>query len=178
MSMTDDAELWQPRGEDEGPRLRNATTRFFAVLMTVGGVLGLATTLLGSGLTLAHSWFAGIMTVLVTLLFVWSSAVGIGLWRGTRFGRRWAPVVFAAQVPILALPVLHFYWFTGLTIGTVIVFGAGDTLLDLILRAGATARFTLLPGGDRFGLGVNLFSLAAAVILYRTIRSLERTDPG
>lgn len=171
--MDDKEPIWKAT-EGESPPLRNFTTQFFAVVMMIGGVLGLVLILLASGLTLARSWASGIMTVLMMILFVWATAVGVGLWRGTPFGRRWAPVVFATQIPVFALPVLNYYWFTGLTIGPVVAFGGSNIVLNLGMRIGAGAQVTLLPGGDRYAIGVNLFSLAAAILIYRATRALER----
>lgn len=172
--MTDEQPVWRASSADASPRLYNLTTRFFAAVMIVGGILGLAMTLLTSWATLARSWFTGAMTVIVAALFVWATAVGIGLWRGTPFGRRWAPVVFASQVPILALPIVHYHWFTGLTIGPVLAFGGGDTILNFLVRFGASARVQWLAGGDRVGVGLNLFALMAAAATFYTARSLAR----
>lgn len=76
--MDDKEPIWKAT-EGESPPLRNFTTQFFAVVMMIGGVLGLVLILLASGLTLARSWASGIMTVLMMILFVWATAVGVGL---------------------------------------------------------------------------------------------------
>lgn len=95
----------------------NKTTRFFAAMLVVGGALGIV--LVGvAGLQLVRqSFLLAIPMFGLVDLFAWAAFTGVRLWQGTDYGRRWAPILFAAQIPTLVVPGLTYQWFTGAEFG-------------------------------------------------------------
>lgn len=94
-------------------------TRGLAAVLALGGIAGIAITLsLVAKLTQQSALVAALILGLL-LLFVWATWTGWQLWQGRTYGHRWAPIAFATQIPVLAVPGLSYQWFTGLYLGSI-----------------------------------------------------------
>jgi len=135
--------------------------RALALLLLVGGVLGIVTAIMvGQRLLRAH-WIYAIIIAAFIYLFAWSALTGFRLWRGDPRGWKWATILFAMQVPVLTVPGLSYEYYTG--ISTKIMGGHVGKHFDFSL--GANAQFYLDTRIVHLLYGVNLFALAATVYL-------------
>ena len=106
------------------------SAKALAALLILGGAVGIGIALLvGYQLAQANWAYAGLMALLLAL-FAWSALTGIRLWRGDPRGWRWAVILFAAQIPVLAIPGFAYEYFTGIAIKLV----GGDVALLLWRR--------------------------------------------
>lgn len=148
----------------------NMTTRFFAAMLMLGGVVGfISTCIIGIPIIQQHS-FLGLPMVGLAALFVWSVFIGYRLWQGTPFGRKWATILFASQIPVLALPSIAFHWFTGLQLRLVMIDRAGDVTANVTLGAGGA--FYVGTGVTEFMIGINVFAVIALLLLRRANKAL------
>lgn len=138
--------------------------RFFALVLIVGAVVGVALlaylmTKTGFGDAKVVGLFAGFCAMLC-----FTFAVGVWLWRGTPAGRRWAPILFATQVPIIQLTGFSLSWFTSLLLGATL--DLGDHTWNLNLQFGAGFEFYIGAPAEHQLVGINAFALFAALWLW------------
>jgi len=144
------------------------TTRFFAVMLVGGGIAGIAiAAIVGITLIQQNGLFIIPMAALA-VLFAWATFIGMRLWQGMPYGRKWAPVLFASQIPVLALPGFKYQWFTGAELGVAMQFGGGSSRLGFSANLGANGQFFLGTDVTEFAVGVNLFAVVALVLLVRS----------
>ncbi len=147
------------------------TTRILAALLVLGGVVGVALTLFMGVQLLSEAGPLSALIVVLALPFGWALAIGIELWRGTSYGRKWAPVIFATQIPIVLLPSFHYEWFTGFVFGLVLLVGPGDTTLHFAANLGANIQILIGSESSVTGVGFNLVALIAVLLLVRSNRA-------
>lgn len=151
------------------------TTRFFAVMLVGGGIAGIAiAAIVGITLIQQNGLFIIPMAALA-VLFAWATFIGVRLWQGMPYGRKWAPVLFASQIPVLALPGFKYQWFTGAELGVAMQFGGGSSRLGFSANLGANGQFFLGTDVTEFAVGVNLFAVVALVLLVRSTSRSRRT---
>jgi len=152
--------------------------RFFAATLLVGGVCGMA---LGVYM-LVNFLQQGLATIAfvcaLIALFAWASWVGLRLWAGTPFGRRWAVVAFATQVPIITVPGVQLGWFTGITLAPMITSEAGELGMSINANLGANGTFYLGAGATQIAVGANLFALFAVIMLVKGNRRAAEHGPA
>jgi len=150
-----------------GEERSSKSAKALAVLLVLGGVVGIGVALLaGYQLAQAH-WAYGLLMALLVALFAWSAVTGVRLWRGDPRGWKWAVILFAAQIPVLTIPGFTYEYFTGLAVKVL----GGD--VDGALTFGIGAGANVFVGGAAPGLayGVNLVAVAAlAWLLWRRPR--------
>ena len=145
--------------------------KLIAAMLAIGGAFGAILSLMSIGHALTQSWPATLMTASYIALFCWAVYTGIRLGRGDLYGRKFAAILFASQIPIIETPGLTFQWFTGLWVGLLLKWGQdGGYGGSLSGSAGAKAQFIWGSGGDQIIVGVNLF---AAFALYRLLRAVR-----
>lgn len=155
----------------------NTTTRCLAAALALGGIAGIVISVsLGAQLA-QQSWPVAALMGVFLVVFVWASWTGWQLWQGTPYGRKWAIVAFASQIPVLALPGLSYHWFTGLYLGTIVHLGAGFPAATFAANVGASANFFAGQGASVFWLGINWFAVLAMVLLLRAQKAW-RTVPA
>lgn len=147
----------------------NNTTRFFAALLSVGGLLGVAIGVTVGFQVVSRNLLGIVPMGLLVALFAWATFTGFRLWQGTPYGRRWAPILFASQIPVLALPGMSYEWFTGLQFAPILRFGAEPAYLHFAINVGGGGNIYLGTGVVESGLGVNLFALVALLMLRRSL---------
>ncbi len=109
-----------------------------------------------------------IILVPMCLLFVFCIFAGVRFLLGHVSAYRWVFVLFLLQVPIVEAGNFGYRWYTGLEIALLYV-GMEGKLAQLTYNVsmGATASFSFGDPVDSTAIGINLFSLIAAIILYR-----------
>ena len=147
--------------------------RFFAAVLLVGGATGVGLTIFLAYRFAQQHWALALLAFALCALFAWSCFVGFRLWQGAPYGRKWAPVLFASQIPVLAVPGLHYQWFTGANFGPVLTFSGGSVNGTLAFNVGANGEFYVGAGGSGFMLGANLFAVLALVCLVRSNNSFK-----
>lgn len=143
------------------------TTRFFAVILMLGGVVGvICAVFFGIQFFQQHSLLA-LPMVGLGALFVWAVFIGYRLWQGTPFGRKWATILFASQIPVLVLPGITFQWFTGAQLRLVFLFGDHANDLIFVGTFGANGEFYVGNFTTEFMVGINFFAVIALLLLRR-----------
>jgi len=150
----------------------NVWDRFLAVLLMLGGILGIGLSVYMGMRMLRIHWVYGVLVAAFLLVFVWSGLSGLRLWRGERRGWKWATILFALQIPILTLPGLSYEYYTGIAIPVM----GGHVDKWLTFSVGAEANFYLDTRITDWVYGVNVFALAATVYLLTRRRSYVAAD--
>lgn len=152
--------------------------RLLAAALLVGGCFGIGimlanrTALLGQGGTvvaLAVGWL---------VLFGAAVAAGVMLWRDAPGGRGFALALYALQIPVLVTSPLEWTWFTGINLAVQLA-GAGRAFdLGINVHLGANGQFFLGGSVPVPAYGINLFALAALLLLLRGRRRSRDTSAG
>jgi len=153
----------------------NKTTRFFAAMLVIGGVLGIAIVAIIGGQLIKQHWLLAFPMGGLAALFAWAAFTGSRLWQGTPYGRKWATILFASQIPVLALPGIKYQWFTGAHFGPLLQFGNGSTRAEFGVNVGANGEFFIGTGVTEFAIGINLFAVFALLLLVRSNNSSKAT---
>jgi hypothetical protein len=164
------AEVSDQREAPAGAGPERKIRRFFAAMLMLGGLAGVALFVYMFVKFYAQGAATLLILSLLFALFVWAIYVGWRLWQGTPFGRRWGVVAFATQIPVIAVPGFQCQWFTGGQIAPIFSMQNGSINFNLSLNAGANGTFYLGSGDVAIALGVNLFALAAVILLIRANR--------
>lgn len=139
-------------------------SRVLALLLVVGGVVGMGAGLMFAWYKLPENALYLLLAVPFVLLFGSAILTGIRLWQDTAWGRKWAIILFASQVPVLSFPGLVFLWYTGLQVAPVVQVTATFEF-GMLLELGASGQFFVGGAENPVVLGVNVFALAALVFL-------------
>lgn len=132
-------------------------TRFFATMLVIGGVFGFC--------VFALFTLYGHMSLLGTPLlaaFAFGGLTGWRLWQGRSNAWRRSAMLYAFQIPVMALPGLVYDFY----LGPAINFQWGDVDAHWAFAFGANAHILIgaVDGGSRFG--INLFALIAFLYLF------------
>ena len=136
--------------------------KFLALLLAVGGVLGVAITVYMAYTFLQQHWVYIVLVAAFAALFVWTALTGVRLWRNEARGWKWAKILFAAQIPVLTVPGLSYEYYAGIAIK--IIGGEVDSYFNVGL--GANANFYLGTSITGLVYGVNIFALLALLYLF------------
>ena len=120
-----------------------------------------------------HHWALVLLALTLCAVFAWSCFTGVRLWQGTSYGRKWAPLLFASQIPVLAVPGLHYEWFTGAHFGPVLTLAGDSVNGTLAFNVGANGQFYVGTGGSGLMFGANLFAVLALICLVRSNNSFK-----
>ena len=91
-------------------------SRFLALVLMVGGVLGIGVACVFALRFLRVHWIYGLLVAAFLWLFVWSALTGYRLWRNEARGWKWALILFAMQIPVLTVPGLSYEYYTGIAL--------------------------------------------------------------
>jgi hypothetical protein len=145
--------------------------KFVALLLIVGGALGIALTLwldislLSSERVRVFSSSTAITGAFI-VLYGWGVWTGIDLWRGRRQAITMAQVLFAMQIPVLNVLGFSYEFHTGLAIRIMVLGGAN---LNFNFQLGSSFNFYISSQVPGTAIGVNLFALA--ILIYLTLLS-------
>ena len=139
----------------------NAGERTLALLLMVGGVLGVGISMFTAGQFLRMHWIYGVLIAGALFVFVWSALTGYRLWRGEVRGWKWATILFALQIPILTVPGFSYEYYTGIALQ--IMGGHVDKTFTLSLGANANLYLDTRIVDLRYG--VNIFAIGATIFL-------------
>ncbi|MGP1667656.1 MAG: hypothetical protein ACTS5I_17505 [Rhodanobacter sp.] len=145
----------------------NKTTRFFGAMLVGGGVVGVAMVMILSLKLFPQGLLLLVPLAGLTALFAWAAFTGIRLWQGTPYGRRWAPVLFASQIPVFSLQGIRYQWFTGAELSSTVQLGTDGLPLGLSANMGANGQFFFGNEAVELFIGLNLFAVVALVLLLR-----------
>lgn len=149
----------------------NNKARFFAVCLMVGGVIGVVISVLMILQLLQQNILLIAFFLFFVFLFAWVAFVGFRLWQGTVYGYKWAPIVFASQIPVISSTGFQYAWFTGIKFDLVMQF-APVSKFNFLANLGANIE--LYFGGsntDISAFGINVFALIAFLMLLGLKRS-------
>lgn len=155
-------------------------TKFFALLLIIGGFAGIVAGLWGDIQTIQRTGFhpsASLsFTAVFILLFGWSTWVGVALWEGKPQGYKWAKVLFAAQIPVFTVPGLAFSGFrTGL--GFYVFVSREPPNLGFNFQLLSAIHFLISGDVDNVLFGVNLVAIIALTYLHSvTMQEQKRGD--
>jgi len=143
-------------------------------VLGIGSIVGMAVT--GLQVSQVVSVAVALLFALVIVLFVFALVTAVRLWQGTAFGRKWAPILFASQIPVLSLPGLRYEWYTGAPFKFIIAPGPGlfaKFYFTFPNRVGAGFAFNIGAGITQYIIGVNLVAVLALVLLLRAYRAFR-----
>jgi hypothetical protein len=139
----------------------NAGERTLALLLMVGGVLGVGISIFTAPQFLRMHWIYGVLIAGALFVFVWSALTGYRLWRGEVRGWKWAAILFALQIPILTVPGFSYEYYTGVALQ--IMGGHVDKTFTFSLGSNANLYLDTRIVDLRYG--VNLFAIGATIFL-------------
>ena len=141
--------------------------RFFALLLIIGGVLGMGLSIYMAYTYLQQHWIYLLLVLGLFVVFGWSALTGVRLWRDQPRGWKWAKILYAAQIPVLTVPGLDYEYYTGIAIK--LLGGEADNVFEFGL--GASATLYLDTGVTGLVYGVNLFAVIALIYLLSRARA-------
>jgi hypothetical protein len=107
-----------------------------------------------------------------TLVFGWSTWVGVDLWRGKPQAYKWAKVLFLLQVPIVNISSFAYHFYTGLLLSLALS-GVSEKKLGFEFELASGMKFQIPSDIDDLTLGVNLVAFAALIYL---VESKQKTS--
>lgn len=135
-------------------------SRFFALALILGSIGGVLISVLTVS-QLTHKNLIDIFAdVAFTGLYVLAGVIGVTLWRNRNYGKIWATILFALQVPVISSPPFSYEWFTGIAVKFVRTNG----ILDWSLELGGSNNF-LLQSVSIEMYGINVFAIGALTYL-------------
>jgi hypothetical protein len=149
--------------------------RLFAVILLTGGIVGMAVSLMLAFRLMQQSFAALAMAAAFMVLYGGAALIGVGLWQGTLYGRKWAPLLFAFQIPRVMVPGLTYRWFTGAHFGPAIEATRWRLYATAAFGLGAGAEFSVGSPSQVFEVGVNVLAIIAFLWLARSYHSFKRS---
>lgn len=144
--------------------------RLLAAALLVGGCVGIGMLVANAATLLGHGGIVVVLTVGWVALFGAAAVAGVMLWRDAPGAHGFALGLYALQVPVLVSSPLYWTWFTGIQVAVQLAGAGSDFNLTLNLHFGASGQFFLGSRVAVAAFGVNLFALAAVVVLLRARR--------
>jgi hypothetical protein len=142
--------------------------KFIAFALVVGGVLGIVLSVAtGVHLVQQHRPLV-ISATLSAVLFACGVLAGIGLWRGTPRGRRWATILVALQVPVVTIGRVVYAFSIFFNVRVLV----GTTTRHIGANIGSFSDIYVAPQSLGFVGGINV---AAAIALWCLVRSSRTT---
>jgi hypothetical protein len=164
--------------------LRRNINRLFAVVLLLGGAFGIVLSA-AMALRFIHvHWAFTLFFLVIAAAYAWNAFIGFRLWRGTPYGLKWAPIIFALQIPIADTPWFRYEWFTGAYVGLLlrIFSNAASSSFGstFAFEVGANYQFNFHIGNtvnndNGIVIGANVFAIIAFVMLLRSNYSFNRT---
>lgn len=137
--------------------------RFLALLLGLGGLLGVGIVLIMAYQLLQQHWIYIVIVAGFMAVFVWCTLTSVRLWRGDPRGWKWALILFIAQIPVLTVPGFSYEFYTGFAIKAV----GGNVDDNFPINLGSSIDLYLDTRITDLIYGINLFALAAAIYLFR-----------
>ena len=147
------------------------TERALGAILMLGASLGLLSYALDAS-AFGEARTAAV-AALMAFAYLFAAHAGWRLWQGNSFGRKWAPWLFAAQVPLLSLPGFEYGWYAGINAGLKFFWSAGTHSYTILASAGAGGGALWTSQFDGYAIGFNAFAACAALALLRPIKSFK-----
>lgn len=142
--------------------------RLLAAALLVGGCVGIGMLVANAATLLGQGGIVVVFTVGWLALFGAAAVAGVMLWRDAPGAHGLALGLYALQVPVLVASPLYWTWFTGIQVAVQLAGAGSDFNLILNVHFGASGQFFLGSSSVVVAaFGVNLFALAAVVVLLR-----------
>lgn len=141
---------------------QDAGDRFLAVILMVGGVLGIGISIYMAAQFITVHWIYGVLVAGFLVLFAWSTLAGFRLWRRERRGWKWATIVFGLQIPVFTFPGIDYEFYTGLAAKIM----GGHVDKTFAFELGSSANFYLSTEVTNVVYGINVFALIAFIYLF------------
>jgi hypothetical protein len=151
--------------------MQKTLTRFLAVLLAVGGVIGIAIALFMGFTFVKQHWIYIVIVAAFAALFAYSTLVGYRLWKGDPVARKRALLLFASQVPVFTLPGVTYEWYTGLAFKIM----GGQVEKTTVLSLGSSINLYLDTRITDVAYGVNIVALLAVGCLLAARSKLAAT---
>ena len=151
----------------------NKITRFFAIVLVAGGIAGIVIFGIIGIRAIKQSWVPILLIGVLIALFLWSVFTGFRLWQGTPYGRKWAIILFASQIPILSRPGFEYRWYTGANFNLILRSVNNSVNIDWGAAIGSGCGFSIGAGVDTIEIGVNLFAVIALILLMHANNSFK-----
>jgi len=155
-----------------------AVFKLLALMLMVGGVVGIALALLfivNQPITLSVVVFG----VIFVLVFGWSALKGLDLWKEKPAGYKWGKILFAAQVPLINFSGFSYWFYTGLNAWFMVRWGdiqsPGFAQLGVYFNLGSALNFYIGNQTHVFALAANPVAIAA--LAYLLVYSPSREQP-
>ena len=149
----------------------NVGAKLIALLLMLGGVVGVFLFVKVLIQAAQHGSLMGILNLLGVIIFVWSALTGLSLWLGKPGGYRWAKILFAAQIPIIGVPGLQYWFYTGvnlwLTIRSGISNGVTTHGVGLGFNLGSSLSMWLGLHSTVYMVGINPLAIGILIFLSR-----------
>src|SRR5215510_9955776 len=103
--------------------------KLLSLMLIVGGIYGVIFAIwfvvqtLRQGNAIVPAGFG----LLFIAVFVWSALKGRDLWKGRPAGYKWAKILFAVQIPLISVPGLSYWFYTGLTVWLMVQYGSSPS---------------------------------------------------
>ncbi len=104
------------------------------------------------------------------LLFGWAVWTGIDLWQGRSQALTWARILFAIQIPTIAVPGFSYEFHVGF-IARLMVSSAFR--INFGFNLGSSFNFYIASSIEQFAVGINVFAVAVLIYLMRAERPAE-----
>ena len=111
----------------------------------------------------------GILNLLGVIIFVWSALTGLSLWLGKPGGYRWAKILFAAQIPIISVSGLQYWFYTGLNVWLTVSGGVSNSVsfhnVGIGFNLGSSLSMWLGLHSAVYTVGINPVAIAILIFL-------------
>jgi hypothetical protein len=142
-------------------------------MLMAGGAFGTVLVVVGAKAVAEQSLVFLLPMLFIAILFGWAAFTGLCLWQGTAYGWKWASILFASQIPTIAMPGATYQWFTGVYFGPALRFGPDTSEAVFSANLGATGQFFVGTSTGVSIFGLNLFAVIALLFLMRSKKTLE-----
>lgn len=138
--------------------------RLIALLLIVGGAMGVAVALLVTGQVLSKAPGYSALALLLIAVFLGNFWTGLALWQGKRWAFIWATILFAAQLPVIVAPALIYQFYTGVYFA-ILFDRARDAKFNFQFMFGTSLQLHFASSLDHVVLGLNIVPIFVLIYL-------------
>ena len=146
--------------------------KVISLLLMLGGIFGVGIAVLIDGRYLMSpgaKFFSPSVAIagVFILLFGWAVLTGIDLWLGRSEALTWARILFAIQIPTIAVPGFSYEFHIGFILRFIVRSGFR---IGFDFNLGSSFNFYISPSIQQFALGINVFAVGVLIYLLRAAR--------
>lgn len=147
---------------DEHPVSPSVFEKLLAILLALGGLLGIGMALYFGPEFFRQHWIYLVLLIAMAAAFGAATYAGILYLRGRRKGWKWATVLYGSQIPVITVPGLSYEWYTSFAVQLIFVGDRDPVTFSL----GSSLTFFLDTRITQVLLGINIFAIIAFVYLF------------